>query len=308
MKKKTTKRNDDLMFPLPIWFVAITLVRYAIYQILYNFKLSKTKNPSFRHNTPTKKHHPLNIGHRGCRGHLPENSMESFTYALEFADGFELDTQLSQDFVPIVLHDSTLDRTTNRKGQVSEILYKDLTDVLLSNGEPLPSLESVLQKFKNKTIINVEIKKELTLKETIQSAWEVGELIIKSEFNSNQMIVSSFSPLALYYCRRFFPTIQRAQLIADPRTSGIKGLHRWLLGSRLFAISWNATGIVYEKSILLRNPDQGENLVKKAHKYNQTVWIYTSNDPKEWKLLSAIGVDGIITDTPKEYQEEFYSV
>jgi glycerophosphoryl diester phosphodiesterase len=311
MKKKPSQIEEDLIFPLPIWFVAVTIARYVFFQIFFNFKLSSIKNathPNSSLNTPKLRTRPLNIGHRGCRGNLPENSMESFAYALEFADGFELDTQLSQDLVPIVLHDSTLDRTTNSKGYASTIKSHELTSILLSNGEPLPRLESVLERFGNKTIINVEIKKELTLKSTIQSVRSIGNAILKTRFNREKMIVSSFSPLTLYYCQKFFPRIQRAQLIADPKTSGIKGFRGWLLGTRIFAIAWNATGVVWEKTILLSNSDHGQNLVKKAHKCNQSVWVYTSNEPKEWKFLSEIGVDGIITDRPKEFQEEFNSL
>ena len=67
----------------------------------------------------------LKIGHRGAKGYEPENTLISFQKAIDLnVDGIELDVHLSSDGKIMVIHDETIDRTTNRKGFVNQLLLK----------------------------------------------------------------------------------------------------------------------------------------------------------------------------------------
>lgn len=303
------KVDPDMAFPLPLWFLILTFFLYPYKRIVnamrYRFFLSYRNTMARQESSlpkfPIAPHTPLVIGHRGCRGKHPENSRQAFDHALEWADGFELDTQLSSDGIPIVLHDDTLDRTTNAVGPVNAKPWSELSQILLENREPVPSLEEVLQRYGKKTLINIEIKKESSPQETKKSAQAVSELISRTSTLEPRYLVSSFSPLALYYIRKFCPRVPRAQLIADPVSSRVQGLRKYLLSSEVFGIAWGASAFVLEKSIPLQNPQ----IVKRFHSHGGEVWIYTSNSPEEWKTLTSMGIDAIITDIPDEARKNF---
>ena len=75
------------------------------------------------------------LGHRGASGYAPENTLEAFRLAMDMgADGFELDVHLSRDGELIVMHDETVDRTTNGTGQIQSFTLKELKRLDASNG------------------------------------------------------------------------------------------------------------------------------------------------------------------------------
>ena len=75
------------------------------------------------------------LGHRGASGYAPENTLEAFKLAMDMgADGFELDVHLSRDGELIVMHDETVDRTTDGHGQIQSFTLKELKQLDASNG------------------------------------------------------------------------------------------------------------------------------------------------------------------------------
>ena len=67
------------------------------------------------------------FAHRGASGYAPENTLEAFTLAItQGADGIELDVQLTKDGIPVVIHDETIDRVTEKKGWVKDYTLKEL--------------------------------------------------------------------------------------------------------------------------------------------------------------------------------------
>src|SRR5579871_3258046 len=99
-------------------------------------------------------------GHRGAMGHCPENTMASFERALELgADWIELDVHLSRDEALIVIHDETLDRTTNGHGLVREHTLAELRTLDAGGGQTIPTLDEVLAWARERgTIVDIEIK------------------------------------------------------------------------------------------------------------------------------------------------------
>ncbi|CAM4062480.1 glycerophosphodiester phosphodiesterase family protein [Flavobacterium branchiophilum] len=101
----------------------------------------------------------LKLGHRGAKGYEPENTLVSFQKALLLgANGIELDVQLTKDNVLVVMHDESVDRTTNGTGLVKDFLFKEIQSLRINNQHPIPSLEQVLTHFGTTTLLNIELK------------------------------------------------------------------------------------------------------------------------------------------------------
>lgn len=108
----------------------------------------------------------LIFGHRGASGYAPENTLEAFALAMEMgADGFELDVHLSKDGELIVIHDETVDRTTNGTGRIMDLTFDEIKQLDASNHIPgyenvrIPTLGEVYDLVRDTThMINVEIK------------------------------------------------------------------------------------------------------------------------------------------------------
>ena len=101
---------------------------------------------------------PLVISHRACAGHAPENTLAGIRRALELgADGIEIDVQATADGVPVLMHDLTVDRTTNGHGELAKMTLAEL-QALDAGGEPPPTLADVLQLTKGRALLVAEIK------------------------------------------------------------------------------------------------------------------------------------------------------
>ena len=87
----------------------------------------------------------LIIGHRGAKGHAPENTLISFQKALELGvDGMELDVHLSTDNQIMVIHDETVNRTTNGNGFVNQLSLQELKALRIADAHQIPTLAEVL--------------------------------------------------------------------------------------------------------------------------------------------------------------------
>lgn len=98
------------------------------------------------------------IGHRGAAAAAPENTLSAIRTGMECADYVEVDVRLSRDHVPVIMHDPTVDRTTNGSGRVGEFTAADLHLLDAGQGEQIPTLEEVCLLVGKKTGLCVEIK------------------------------------------------------------------------------------------------------------------------------------------------------
>ena len=143
-----------------------------------------------------------NIAHRGFSGKYPENTLIAFKKAIELeADMIELDITLSKDKIPIVIHDDTLERTTNGNGKVRATASNKLK--LLDAGswknpkfheERIPTLEEVLRLIKKSKIdLNIEIKSSAFEKKHSTSCIELQTLNLIQKYKlMNRIVISSF--------------------------------------------------------------------------------------------------------------------
>jgi len=135
---------------------------------------------------------PFLWAHRGASFCAPENTLTAFAYAVESgADGLELDVHLSRDGVPVVIHDETLERTTDGCGPVVEMTLQQLQQLDAGSwfstefaGESIPTLDEVLQVFGGQLRLNLELK-------DFHAGMTVLELL--SQHPSADIVVSSFN-------------------------------------------------------------------------------------------------------------------
>lgn len=223
------------------------------------------------------------IAHRGASAYAPENTIAGFQKAVAMgASWFELDVYLSLDGIPIVIHDETLDRTTNGKGSVKEKSFAELK--LLDagswfdpaySGATIPTLEQAMDFAKDTIGIYIEIKD--TNPDLPQKIFN----LVKEYEMTNRVVIQSFSLEQLGMMRSISRDITIHYLPAEFNEVDLQK-----------AISVEASGI---------NPSyhglQAEH-VEMIHRLDMTVMPYTVNDAEEVRRLLNIGVDGVITDKP----------
>lgn len=101
----------------------------------------------------------LKIGHRGAKGYKPENTLMAFEKAIDLkVDGIELDVHLSLDGKLMVIHDETIDRTTNGKGLVNQFSLKELKSFSIEKTLEIPTLMEVIELVNRRCFINIELK------------------------------------------------------------------------------------------------------------------------------------------------------
>ena len=160
------------------------------------------------------------LGHRGASGYAPENTLEAFRLAMEQgADGFELDVHLSSDGELIIMHDETVDRTTNGSGLIQSFTLKELKELDASNGMPqhkgakIPTLGELYDLIQDtRHVVNVEIK-------TDQIVYPgIAEKVLKLEQEKGmegRILYSSFNHYTLMELRQIKPDVQYGILYSD---------------------------------------------------------------------------------------------
>ncbi len=163
------------------------------------------------------KNRPLIIAHRGASLLAPENTMSAFRKAIQIgADGIELDVRLTIDGIPIVLHDSQVDKTTNGHGAVDDLTLREVQELDAGSWfsdsfdkETIPTLEEVLDELGGKTIINIELKTLRT--RDCHLAESVCALVKKMELEESVWF-SSFRPSLLRQTRKNLPKVPNGYL------------------------------------------------------------------------------------------------
>lgn len=236
------------------------------------------------------------IAHRGASSEAPENTMAAFRRSVDAGAGFiETDLQLSRDARLVAIHDSTLDRTTNAHGPVSAKTLEELKQLDAGAwfsasgaggrqrenfaGERIPTLDDVLSFGREK-----DVGVYLELKTPAVSGAEhalVGALRASGEIV--RVIVMSFDLAVLAKVRSSEPLIVTGYLCDNPGPNPVRE-----------AIAIGA------RQILPRRDHATRALIEEAHKSDLKVVTWTVNDPAQAKALVGIGVDGIITDYPRE--------
>lgn len=162
----------------------------------------------------------LILAHRGASGYAPENTLASFELAKQMgADGFELDVHLSSDGHLIVIHDETVDRTTNGSGYVKDKTLSQLKNLDASYGKDaylgtrIPELHEVLELIRGTDMtVNIEIKSDVIRYPGIEE--KCLQLVREMELFKN-IIFSSFNHYSMALMRDLSPEARIGLLFAD---------------------------------------------------------------------------------------------
>ncbi|MCD7033221.1 glycerophosphodiester phosphodiesterase [Metabacillus sp. GX 13764] len=231
------------------------------------------------------------FGHRGAAGTYPENTMLSFKEAINAgADGIELDVHLTKDGVPVVIHDETVDRTTDGSGNIIDLTFDELREFNAASHFPsieekhlIPSLEEVLDwaaSSKDLFLVNIELKNDVVDYPGLEE--KVIEMAAKHQLE-NRLILSSFNHYSLLKCLKTNPQIETAVLYMEglyqpynyARKIGARSLHPALHAAK---------------------PD----IIQQSEQSGFSVRPFTVNDEEDMLRLLESGCSGFITDYPEK--------
>ena len=225
--------------------------------------------------------HPV-IAHRGASGQYPENTLLAFAKAREQgADALELDVRVTADGVPIVLHDPTLERTTNGVGMAARLSWTEVRRVDAGRGERIPTLAEVLAGFPTTPLL-VEIKEP--------EAGPAALDVLRRHRAADRVLLGAFQRAALTP----FRGTEFARSPVRPEVALFWAGSR--LGWRVGIGSCRAFSVP-EYSGRLRVVDP--RFLGAARRAGLPVHVWTVDDPSQATRLRALGVCGIITNYPE---------
>lgn len=219
------------------------------------------------------------VAHRGASGEAPENTIASFKRAIaQGADVIETDAQLSKDKEIVLLHDETVERTTDGRGRVCELTLKELKSLDAGSwfgkkfsGERIPTLSEAIAIVRGKAKLDIELKGKdpLLPKEVVN--------LLKKETFIKKAIVSSFNHFFLKEVKRLESPIITGLLFATP----------------LQERKWKWADLILPRYNLIT-----EDLVEKAHSKGLKIIAWTVDNPEEIRRLIDLEVDGIASNYP----------
>ncbi|MGA5818695.1 glycerophosphodiester phosphodiesterase [Kitasatospora sp. NPDC094028] len=220
---------------------------------------------------------PVVVGHRGSPRSAPENTMASFEAALDQgADWLETDVQTTRDGVPVLMHDPTVDRTTNGKGAVGDLTAAQVAALRVTIGpgspEPVPTLEQLLKRLSTS---NATLLMEIKWQRTPEDVTRIARIAAAS---GAQVILYSFS----------VDHLRRAHAAAP-------GLPLVLIQGS--AIAENP-GDLPLRGVALETSLAGAARIAAERRAGREVYVWTVDDEESWQTMAARGADGVITDTP----------
>ncbi|HLQ98481.1 MAG TPA: glycerophosphodiester phosphodiesterase family protein [Candidatus Dormibacteraeota bacterium] len=238
---------------------------------------------------------PTNIAHRGASGQAPENTLIAFDKAIEYqADFFELDVQMTKDGQLILMHDTTIDRTTDGTGAIKDLTFEEIKQLDAGSwfgesfaGEKVPTFEEALDRYAGEIGILIELKSpELYPGIERKVADELAKRNLDT-LDNGQLIVQSFNWESIKTFHNILPSIPTGVLISNGQT-----IDGEITNEQLEDFSFYAKYVNPNKNLL------NEATVNRIHQYSLKTWAYTVKDRKWATKLTDWGVDGIITDYP----------
>ena len=221
--------------------------------------------------------------HRGASARCPENTLAAFEAAIACgADSVELDVQLSADAVPVVIHDDTVDRTTNGTGAVAQLTAAELASLDAGSwkspsfrGERIPTLDQCLWLLAGTVRINIELKaRDLRLAGLVVAAIEQRGL-------HRQVMVSSFHLELLAAVRARLPGVRIHHFLERELAPGFFERDGRIVDS---------VGVAKEYV----TPE----VVAWFRAAGRPTWVWTVDDPADALRFAAMGVESITTNDP----------
>lgn len=217
----------------------------------------------------------LRIGHRGAAGHAPENTVAAIERGIALGVDFvEVDLRRTADGALVVLHDASVNRTTNGRGRIDRLSLCEAKKLDAGNGEGIPTLEEVLATVSGRCGLMLELKVEGTARqvvETVQSAGFSGPVIYASFLHDELTDVRAADPQA-----SLLALFKRA-----PRASV-------------------ARATKYETAYVgLQHDTATGRLIDSFHDAGLLVWVYTVDKIGDIRRVLSVGADGVISNMPE---------
>lgn len=230
----------------------------------------------------------INFAHRGASAACPENTMAAFRRALELgATGIETDVQLTKDGHLVLIHDESVNRTTNGKGYIKDKTLKEVRALDAGSwfqdgnyaGEKIPLLEELLELLADRdTVLNIELKNGVFFYPGMEQ--KVIDAVRQYDM-SDRVIISSFNHYSLVHFKELAPDIETGILYME-------GLYR----------PWDYALTLGAQALHSYHPAVLPEFVSEAAAAGIVYHPWTVNDRKRMEELISAGVDGIITDVP----------
>lgn len=229
------------------------------------------------------------FAHRGACKYAPENTIAAFELALEQgADAIELDAKLSADGKVVVIHDQSVDRTTDGNGRVNKLTLPELKKLDAGSffdskfaGERIPTLDEVFESVGKRIFINVELTNYASRNDELVPL--VADIVKRHEIQKN-ILFSSFAPVNLRRAQQLLPEVPVGLLAF----TGIMGV-------------LNRSGYFLKLSPKILHPylaDVSQRLVAREHERGRRVHVWTVNEESDLRRMKELGVDGVFTDDP----------
>lgn len=222
----------------------------------------------------------LCIGHRGAKGHAPENTLLSFETAIRLScHMIEFDVQLHGDTL-LVFHDARLERTTNGSGRLldRDLLYVRNLDA--GRGERIPTLDEALACIGGRVAVNIEMKTAGGTARAVHQS--IGRALTSGAWQADQFLVSSYHHPELRRFRQVSPDIRIGALIG--------GVPENLTASATELGAWSA-------HLEVGNAEPA--MIEDARRRGLKIFLHTVNSRDDIDRWRAAGIDGVFTDYPE---------
>ena len=231
---------------------------------------------------------PRVIAHRGNSCVAPQNTLAAFESAWRAgADSIEIDLQLSADGAAVVIHDDTVDATTNGSGSVDDLDLAELRRLDAGSwfspayaGQRVPTFTEVTVLLAGRR--GIDLLLELKGDWPVEGLQQVAQAIAAAGIG-DRVIAQSFSAVTVRRLAEVAPDLRRGLLVAEADAGLLARC------AELAVVACNPPG-----ELLRRRPE----LLGQLHAAGLQVMVWTANQPEEWATLMASGVDAIITDRP----------
>ena len=229
------------------------------------------------------------VGHRGNHHEAPENTLVSYEQALAAkAPIVELDLNRSKDGVVVLVHDDTVDRTTNGSGYVKDLTLQQLKELDAGlwkspryAGETIPTFQEVAELCKDRAIMMLDLKADV-------KGDEIAKVLSSTGIRQDQVIVAPWKIERAPGLAPYLPDAPMILLHSKPPAA-------YSTGDRFFQ-DMKAQGF---SGFSLKWMHLSKEFVQDAHRHGMKVHSWTINDPEEISGAVLMGIDGIITDYPE---------
>lgn len=214
------------------------------------------------------------VGHRGAAALVPENTLLGFRHAIALGvDTVECDVHLTRDDRLVVMHDTTVDRTTNGHGAIRDLTFERIRGLDAGQGEQVPTLDEVLETVRHQIHLLIELKGVGVEEAAVERVRAHGMV--------HEVTFSSFAMERLVAVRAMGPELRVRAILPDPNEFDLAR-----------AVEINAVGIdVRYTNVCFR-------IVEAAHQLGLDVLAWNPDTWREQHAMIALGVDGVSSNRP----------